>query len=219
MKKLLVTLLAILFFCPSSYAQSKFEIGVTTGLNLTSNYSSGGIFDFSNIFNNQPYHEDQDRSMRYGLLARYNLSTKWSLIVELNTEARGFKRDWFYYRYRYISFPLIWQFHFGSKKNIFIDLGTHLAIKSGAGQYYQSTDAEELSGFGIYNVYGDIGRFDWGLIFGLGYQHHITGNFSGFIAARLNASKSSAEARPFGSFKHYAYAGVIGIAYGFGKSK
>jgi hypothetical protein len=154
-------------------------------------------------------------TFRYGLMAQYNFNPKFGLTLELNQEARGFYPPNTIYRYNYLPFPLIWQYRFGKYRNVTLEFGTHLAIKTSGNRTIAETG--QVIFYGLECPACDNGRFDWGLIVGAGYRHTIVGNISAFIAGRLNVSQISAENRPFGSYTHYAYSGVLGITYGLGK--
>ncbi len=132
--------------------------------------------------------------------------------MELNTESRSFGSG-LLYSYNFISFPLIAESRLGKKRRFLFDYGIHNAIKV-SGSVTDVTTGRPI-GFSNRCPQCDNGRWDVGVILGLGYQYPITDRFTAFGILRLNLSLTEYEMDR--GYHHYAYAPIIGISYGLGK--
>ena len=162
MKKLLLLVVCVVVSSMTINAQSDsgdFTLAPQIGLNL-SNYSSS---------------ENLDNKIRVafnaGVVAEYYFSNRWSLRSGILYDSKGTKvedsgQD-FIDKLNYISLPLHANWHFGSKRNWFLNFGPTL-------NFLASAKAETPDG--EFDIDEGISSFDIGLGVGLGYKFNINEN-------------------------------------------
>jgi opacity protein-like surface antigen len=157
MKKLFITLLSIgSFLTAFSQEKGSFEFGVPTGLNIStvrsgSNTNSSGRIAFN-----------------AGAFGDYFFSDRWSIKVKLTYDQKGWndgfirldngesvKTD---YKLDYLTIPVMANWHFGKKRNWYLNFGPYAGILLSAKEtafnmdlkdYIQSTDFGIAMGIGV----------------------------------------------------------------------
>jgi opacity protein-like surface antigen len=157
MKKIIFLLLATVSFSASSLAQGKgnIEFGINTGLNTSFRDSY-----FENI--------DYRTSYNVGASLDFYFSDRWSIKVKGIYDNKGWNRDYINIDgdtydtnidLNYITVPVMANWHFGRKRNWYLNFGPYVGFL---------TKAEDTR-FG-YDVKDNIENTDFGIAFGLGVK-------------------------------------------------
>jgi len=159
MKKLLlvVAIAAITFTSKAQSSDGDFTIAPQIGLNL-SNYSSSE--DLSNKIRT---------AFNAGVIAEYYFSDRWSLRSGLIYDSKGTKLEDSGFEYveklNYIALPLHANWHFGSKRNWFLNFGPTLGFLTSAKADTPDGEIDVKDGL--------ESTFDVGLGVGIGYKFDI----------------------------------------------
>ena len=174
MKRVLITSMAILGFIVTSSAQNKgkIEIGLNAGLN-SSNASTG--YDSA----------DPSIGFNFGASADYYFSNRWSLKAKLIYDRKGWDNDLLrvsdqfdpVVRYAstdinldYLTVPLMASWHFGNRKNWYLNFGPYIGFLMNAKETRFDSDIKE-----------SFNKVDGGLAFGLGVKIPVSDKFKVFI--------------------------------------
>lgn len=158
MKKLFITAILALGITTVSNAQDKgdVEFGVNVGYNssMVSSSSSAQSSDTSSGFN-------------IGFAADYFFSERWSIKGKLIYDQKGWDNGFIEnqsgivktdYNLNYVSVPIMANWHFGSKRNWYLNFGPYIgfllnaeetALKTDVKEYFNSTDFGLAFGIGV----------------------------------------------------------------------
>ncbi|WP_426430237.1 porin family protein [Winogradskyella sp. HB-48] len=168
MKKLLFSTAMAVFFLTHVNAQSDsgdFTLAPQVGLNL-SNYTS------SENLNNRIR-----TAFNFGVVGEYYLNDRWSLRSGLFYDSKGTKikesGEEYIDKLNYLAVPIHANWHFGSKRNWFLNFGPTLGFLLSA-----KADTPE----GEFDVKDELeSSFDIGLGLGIGYKFNVSENTELFI--------------------------------------
>lgn len=157
MKKLVVTMVMV-FGCASVVlAQGKgdVEFGLNVGYNSSSVYSSGDSSDTGSGFN-------------VGAAADYYFSDRWSIKGKMIYDQKGWNNGFIEfengtfttnYNLDYLTVPVMANWHFGSKRNWYLNFGPYAGFLLSANETRFDTDVKEA-----------FNTTDFGLALGIGVK-------------------------------------------------
>ena len=160
MKKLFLTIFLSLLFAGISKAQTKGDITLAPqlGVNITTYLSND-------------YSYSARVALSAGVVGDYFFSDRWSLRTGLLFDAMGAKDDYNYTdKLNYLSLPLNANWHFGKKRNWYLNFGPSVSFLISA---KSEVDSEESSDIKDY-----ISPVDVGLGVGIGYIFTINAKLS-----------------------------------------
>ncbi|KQS47758.1 MAG: PorT family protein [Flavobacterium sp.] len=175
MKRRIISSIAIFGFIITSSAQNKgkIEIGFNAGLN-----SSNATTTY--------YSAERSISLNLGASADYYLSDSWSLKLKLIYDRKGWDNDFIqvsgfdpiefpaYERtnvnLNYITVPLMANWHFGSKKNWYLNFGPYIGFLMNAKETRLDTDIKK-----------EFNTVDGGLSLGIGVKIPVSDKLKLFI--------------------------------------
>lgn len=174
MKRVLITSMTILGFIVTSSAQNKgkIEIGLNAGLNSSNASTSYDSADPSIGFN-------------FGASADYYFSDSWSLKAKLIYDRKGWDNDLIpvsdgfdpVVRFartdinlNYLTIPVMAGWHFGNKKNWYLNFGPYIGFLMNAKETRFDTDIKE-----------SFNTVDGGIAFGIGVKIPVSDKFKVFI--------------------------------------
>lgn len=168
MKKLLLSAAVAVFFLTNANAQSDsgdFTLAPQVGLNL-SNYTSS-----ENLTNKNRL------AFNIGVVGEYYFSDRWSLRSGLFYDSKGTKvtesGEDFIDKLNYLAVPIHANWHFGSKRNWFLNFGPTLG-------FLLSAEADTPDG--EFDIKDELeSSFDIGLGLGIGYKFNVSENTELFI--------------------------------------
>lgn len=174
MKRALITAIAVLGFVFTSSAQDKgkLELGLHVGLN-SSNISTG--YDSA----------DPSISFNLGASADYYFSDRWSLKAKFIYDRKGWDNDFILVsdqfdpvnRYArtdinldYLTIPVMAGWHFGSKRNWYINFGPYIGFLMNAKDTTLDSDLKD-----------SFNKVDGGIAFGIGVKIPVSNKIKFFI--------------------------------------
>lgn len=159
MKKIVVTLLVVLGFSSLISAQKKgdVEFGVNIGLNNSTGSGNGGDFD-------------SGLGMNVGGSIDYYFSSDWSIKAKLIYDQKGWDNDYIEdvntgivyptdVNLNYLTVPVTAGWHFGNKKNWYLNFGLYMGFLMDATETRFDSDLKEY-----------FNENDFGLAFGIGVK-------------------------------------------------
>lgn len=155
MKKLVFTVIMSVGFVAASFAQDKgdVEFGVNIGYNV------------SNITNNdQRISSDSGNGLNVGVAADYFFSDRWSIKGKLIYDQKGWNNDNLGFgvtdiNLDYLTVPVMANWHFGSKRNWYLNFGPYVGFLMNAEDTRSKIDVKPL-----------LNTTDFGLAFGIGVK-------------------------------------------------
>ena len=155
MKKLVFTVIMAVGFAAASSAQDKgdVEFGVNIGYNI------------SNITNNdERISSDSGNGLNVGVAADYFFSDRWSIKGKLIYDQKGWDNDNLGFgvtniNLDYLTVPVMANWHFGSKRNWYLNFGPYVGILMNAEDTRSKIDVKPL-----------LNTTDFGLAFGIGVK-------------------------------------------------
>ncbi len=168
MKKILITILVILGAYSATFAQQTkgdVELGIYAGFSYA-NVSGGGLVNAGN-----------KSGFNAGVAADFYFSNRWSLKTKLIFDQKGwgdgffstvndnnsnFKTD---YRLNYITLPVMANWHFGKKRNWYLNFGPYVGYLAAAKATDISTDVKDY----FHNT-------DFGIAAGIGTKIRLSDN-------------------------------------------
>lgn len=174
MKRALITAITVLGFVFTSSAQDKgkLELGLHVGLN-SSNISTG--YDSA----------DPSISFNLGASADYYFSDRWSLKAKFIYDRKGWDNDFILVsdqfdpvnRYArtdinldYLTIPVMAGWHFGSKRNWYINFGPYIGFLMNAKDTTLDSDLKD-----------SFNKVDGGIAFGIGVKIPVSNKIKFFI--------------------------------------
>ena len=164
MNKLYITALVAICFSTLSYAQDKgdVEFGANVGFNH-STVSTAAVESFQ---------ADTGTGFNLGLYADYFFSYNWSIKAKLIYDQKGWNNGTFsnntgtyltHYNLNYLTVPVMANWHFGSERNWYLNVGPYAGFLISATETTLETDVKEA-----------FNTFDLGLSLGLGLKIPVT---------------------------------------------
>ena len=161
MKKLF-TILLVAASCSTAFSQEKgnFEYGFNIGLNVS------GVTVGTN------YTSDSKIGFNVGAFGDYFFSDRWSIKAKLNFDQKGWNGGYFSnnnvgsltnYRYDYLTVPVMANWHFGRKRNWYLNFGPYVGFLIDAKETNLDIDLKDLSE-----------SIDAGLALGIGVKIPVT---------------------------------------------
>jgi len=161
MKKLF-TIFLVVASCSTAFSQEKgnFEYGFNVGLNVS------GVTVGTN------YTSDSKIGFNVGAFGDYFFSDRWSIKAKLNFDQKGWNGGYFSnnnvgsltnYRYDYLTVPLMANWHFGRKRNWYLNFGPYVGFLIDAKETNLDIDLKDLSE-----------SIDAGLALGIGVKIPVT---------------------------------------------
>ncbi|NOW95172.1 porin family protein [Mucilaginibacter sp. SG564] len=166
MKKILTTTALVLTTLTTTFAQQKkgdVELGFHAGYSYA-NVSSGSLVN-----------ADNKSGLNAGIAADFYFSNRWSLKTKLIFDQKGwgdgffsndnnnnFKTD---YRLNYITLPIMANWHFGKKRNWYLNFGPYVGYLAGAKASDISVDVKDY----FHNT-------DFGIAAGIGTKIRLSDN-------------------------------------------
>lgn len=155
MKKLVFTVIMAVGFAAASSAQDKgdVEFGVNIGYNI------------SNITNNdERISSDSGNGLNVGVAADYFFSDRWSIKGKLIYDQKGWDNDNLGFgvtniNLDYLTVPVMANWHFGSKRNWYLNFGPYVGFLMNAEDTRSKIDLKPL-----------LNTTDFGLAFGIGVK-------------------------------------------------
>jgi len=143
MKKLF-TILLVAASCSTAFSQEKgdFEYGFNVGLNLAT-VTSGT--------NNN---SDSRVGFNVGAFGDYFFSDRWSIKAKLNYDQKGWNSGYFIneedsfltdYHFDYLTVPVMANWHFGKKRNWYLNFGPYVGFLISAKESRFGIDLKELT--------------------------------------------------------------------------
>lgn len=159
MKKLFITSILALGLTNSSLAQGKgdVEFGINIGFNSSTVVVSNSIF--------QP---DSGQGLNIGFAADYFFSDRWSIKGKLIYDQKGWDNGSFEdengyyitdYNLNYLTVPVMANWHFGSKRNWYLNFGPYVGFLMSAKETAGDVDVKEA-----------FNTTDFGLALGIGVK-------------------------------------------------
>lgn len=167
MKKLLFTALAVAGMSFTVVAQQKgnIEFGVNSGINLT---------NVSNIYGNA----DMSVGFNAAVSADYYFSDMWSIKAKAIYDRKGWDNGQIYefsfdpiapppvqtdFNLDYVTVPVQVGFHFGGKRNFYLNAGPYIGFLVSAKETALDTDLKE-----------DFSNVDFGFSFAAGFKYPVS---------------------------------------------
>jgi len=161
MKKLF-TIFLVVTSCSTAFSQEKgnFEYGFNIGLNVS------GVTVGTN------YTSDSKIGFNVGAFGDYFFSDRWSIKAKLNLDQKGWNGGYFSnnnvgsltnYRYDYLTVPVMANWHFGRKRNWYLNFGPYVGFLIDAKETNLDIDLKDLSE-----------SIDAGLALGIGVKIPVT---------------------------------------------
>lgn len=161
MKKLF-TIFLVVASCSTAFSQEKgnFEYGFNVGLNVS------GVTVGTN------YTSDSKIGFNVGAFGDYFFSDRWSIKAKLNLDQKGWNGGYFSnnnvgsltnYRYDYLTVPVMANWHFGRKRNWYLNFGPYVGFLIDAKETNLDIDLKDLSE-----------SIDAGLALGIGVKIPVT---------------------------------------------
>jgi len=161
MKKLF-TIFLVVASCSTAFSQEKgnFEYGFNIGLNVS------GVTVGTN------YTSDSKIGFNVGAFGDYFFSDRWSIKAKLNFDQKGWNGGYFSnnnvgsltnYRYDYLTVPVMANWHFGRKRNWYLNFGPYVGFLIDAKETNLDIDLKDLSE-----------SIDAGLALGIGVKIPVT---------------------------------------------
>lgn len=184
MKKIIVIITVVLGFSSSMIAQDKgkIEFGLNTGLNMSSITSGYNSTDSSISFN-------------VGASADYYFSNRWSIKAILIYDKKGWDNDFIgiedplgptgvqYYRTNinvdYLTVPVLANWHFGSKRNWYLNFGGYAGFLIDAEDTTLKVDLKD-----------NFETTDFGLALGIGVKIPVSDKLKLFLEYQEQAGLS-----------------------------
>jgi opacity protein-like surface antigen len=172
MKKLLVTLLVLsgIYTAASAQTANSSEFGVNIGLNSsTVQYSGTGE------------NADYKVGLNLGVSAEYYFSSRWGIKGKVIYDQKGWGNgfvilqdgteiDGVDFHLNYITVPIMADWHFGRKRNWYLDFGPYVGFLASASESSNSADVKPL-----------FNSTDVGLAFGIGVKVPVSRTASVFF--------------------------------------
>lgn len=156
--------LFLFLFSALSYGQVKGELEVGIGIG-----SNGGNVNYSENFNDA----DTNSSLSIIGSADYNFANRWSVKTKLIYDTKGWDGGTLYFRggqlrnanvdLHYLTVPLMLNWHFGGKRNWYLNFGTYWGFLLAAGEETSNADVKEA-----------FRSTDFGITFGIGAKIPVT---------------------------------------------
>lgn len=167
MKKLLIAALMVVGFNSLSIAQDKgkVEFGVQVG------YNSSNASDSDES-------ADNISGVNFGVSGDYYFSDRWSLKVKAIYDQKGYGQDLFTdsgtfhakFRLTYLTVPVMANWHFGGKRNWYLNFGPYVGFLTKAEETETGVDLKPL-----------FNTTDFGLALGIGVKIPVSNRLKVFL--------------------------------------
>lgn len=169
MKKLIIAAVIAVGFSTAAFAQDKgdVEFGVQFGYNASNVSDSDDSGDYLSGFN-------------FGVGGDYYFSDRWSLKVKALYDQKGFEQEAYNFdtdqtfvgkfRTTYLTIPVMANWHFGSKRNWYLNFGPYAGFLLKAEETNSGIDTKDA-----YNT------TDFGLALGIGVKIPVTDRLKVFL--------------------------------------
>lgn len=168
MKKLFIAVVVTLGCTLFSYAQNKGD--VEFGVNLGFNFSNVSAGSFSS---------DTGSGFNAGFAADYYFSDRWSIKGKLIYDQKGWDNGYFEnqfgiykadYNLNYLTIPVMANWHFGSKRNWYLNFGPYAGFLLNAKESSLNTEIKEY-----------FNSTDFGLALGIGVKIPVSDKLKVFL--------------------------------------
>lgn len=170
MKKIAITLFLALVFSTTITAQKKgdVEFGLNVGFNNSTGSGEGADFDSGSGFN-------------FGGSMDYYFSPEWSIKAKLIYDQKGWDNDFIEdvntgniyptdVNLNYVTVPVMANWHFGNKKNWYLNFGLYMGFLLNAEETRFNTDIKEY-----------FNENDFGLALGIGVKIPVSSKLKVFF--------------------------------------
>lgn len=150
--------IALLFLASLGYGQVKGDLELGFGI------GTGGS---SVNYEDNRFDADSDNGVNFSASADYNFANRWSVKTKLIYDPKGWENGTLFFRggevgnadvnLNYITVPVMLSWHFGGKRNWYLNFGTYAGFLMEAGEENFDADVKE--------AFRDT---DFGLTFGIG---------------------------------------------------
>jgi opacity protein-like surface antigen len=151
MNKILITIIIFLTTYTVTFAQQKkgdVELGINAGFNVSTVTNN----HFTNS-SNTPGFQSSGSGFNFGAAADFYFSNRWSLKTKLIFDQKGWDNGFFSdannksfttsYRLNYITLPVMANWHFGKKRNWYLNFGPYAGYLAGAKATDVSVDVKD----------------------------------------------------------------------------
>ncbi|HVW15475.1 MAG TPA: porin family protein [Mucilaginibacter sp.] len=171
MKKILAIILVISGISTGAFAQHQgsAEFGVNIGLNTSTIQDASG------------YNADYKTGVNFGVSGEYYFSNSWSIKAKAIYDQKGWGNgvlflpdgseiDGVDYRLNYITVPVMADWHFGRRRNWYLNFGPYVGFLTNASETSNSADVNPL-----------FNTTDVGIAFGIGVKIPISNTANVFF--------------------------------------
>ncbi|MBS1527058.1 MAG: PorT family protein [Bacteroidetes bacterium] len=171
MKKILITIAFILGISVGALAQraNTGEFGVNIGLNTSTIQDASG------------YNADYKAGVNFGVSGEYYFSGRWGIKAKAIFDQKGWANGTLFlpdgseidgvdYRLNYITIPVMADWHFGRRRNWYLNFGPYLGFLTNASETSNSADVNPL-----------FNTTDVGIAFGIGVKIPVSNTASIFF--------------------------------------
>lgn len=209
MKKILITILILsgIYTAASAQSLNTGEFGVNVGLNTSSvQYSGTGE------------NSDYKAGVNIGISGEYYFSDRWGIKAKVSYDQKGWGNgflvlddgteiDGVDYHLNYITVPVMADWHFGRRRNWYLDFGPYVGFLASASETSHSADVKPL-----------FNNTDVGIAFGIGVKIPVSRTASVFFEydgqGGLNNVFSTSEG---GTFQNIRSGFNVGLLFPIGK--
>lgn len=173
MNKIFITIILALCTCTVTIAQQKkgdIELSFHTGYNVAT-IGNNNFINSSGIPGFQSYRD----GFNAGMAADFYFSNRWSLKTKLLFDQKGGGSGFFSditnemypanFSLNYITLPVMANWHFGKRRNWYLNFGPYAGYLAGAKATYTGIDLKDY-----------FNRIDFGLSFGIGTKIKLADN-------------------------------------------
>lgn len=162
MKKITFTLLVLLsLFKINAQEKGAFEIGGNIGLNISNvvgiDQNEGQVIT-----------PDPRVSFNFAASGEYYFSDRWGLKAKVIYDRKGWNETYesvdYLFALNYISTPIMANWHFGKKRNWYLNFGLYSAFLTSSELTVEDVSIDTME---------DFNSFDFGLAFGIGFKFPI----------------------------------------------
>lgn len=203
MKRILITLFILSGFCSAALAQrAGGEFGVNIGLNSsTVQYSGTGE------------NADYTVGVNLGISGEYYFSDRWGVKAKVIYDQKGWGNgflilndgteiDGVDYHLNYFTVPVMANWHFGMRRNWYLDFGPYIGFLASASESSNSADVKPL-----------FNNTDAGLAFGIGVKFPVSNQASLFFEYEGQAGFSNVFTQSDGTYQNIRGSLNIGVLF------
>ncbi|HVV54055.1 MAG TPA: porin family protein [Mucilaginibacter sp.] len=203
MKKFLIILFILSGFCTVAKAQrAGGEFGVNVGLNSsTVQYSGTG------------QNADYTVGVNLGISGEYYFSDRWGVKAKVIYDQKGWGNgflilndgteiDGVDYHLNYFTIPVMANWHFGMRRNWYLDFGPYVGFLASASETSNSADVKPL-----------FNNTDAGLAFGIGVKFPLSNQASLFFEYDGQAGFSNVFSQSDGTYQNVRSSLNIGVLF------